>query len=384
MENSSDIPEAIPVSPLPNSTPEPPPPPPPPPSGNTYKGFAWGCLVSAIFMFVAVVLGIGSCVSLGVIGIAAAKTNNLAEATDTANPNPTLTLLRPGDGNRKIAVIAVHGTIMFSSDSTSLFGEETGAAAQRICRELRAARLDDDVAAVILDMNTPGGEVVASDEIRSAVDALRASGKPVVTCMHTLGASGGYFIASGSDWIIANRLTMTGSVGVIMQSVEASRFMAMIGVQPLTYRSGNFKDMLSPMRPSTPEEDEYLNAMVKQDFREFCQVIANGRPEHFPTVEDVLNAPFADGRVVSGADALEMHLIDQLGDFDDAVAKARKLAHANDAPVYGYSLRRDWKSWLLSMAAQRTPIEVKGLDHVLPGTALQPGVRYYLLPQAAK
>ena len=383
MENPYDIPEAIPVPPQPSS-PQEPTPQPPPPSGNTYKGFAWGCLVSAIFLFAAVALGIGSCVSLAAIGIATAKNANLAESTDTANPNPTLTLLRPGDGNRKIAVIAVHGTIMFSSDSTSLFSEETGAAAQRICRELRAARLDDDIAAVILDMNTPGGEVVASDEIRSAVDALRNAGKPVVTCMHTLGASGGYFIASGSDWIIANRLTMTGSVGVIMQSVEASKLMNKIGVQPLTYRSGNFKDMLSPMRPPTPEEDEYLNAMVKQDFREFCQVIANGRPEHFPTVEDVLNAPFADGRVVSGADALEMRLIDQLGDFDDAVAKARELAHVNDAPVYAYSLRRDWKSWLLSMAAPRTPIEVKGLEHVLPGTTLQPGVRYYLLPQAAQ
>ncbi|MBR4519226.1 MAG: hypothetical protein IKO65_09525, partial [Victivallales bacterium] len=69
---------------------------------------------------------------------------------------------------------------------------------------------------------------------------------------------------------------------------------------------------------------------------------------------------------------------------DDAVAKARELVHVNDAPVYAYSLRRDWKSWLLSMAAPRTPIEVKGLEHVLPGTTLQPGVRYYLLPQAAQ
>lgn len=381
MDNSNEIPEAIPVA-QPCSTQPPVPPPTPQQGGNTYKGFAWGCLVSAIFLFAAVVFGIGSCASIGII---AAVTNaNLSETGDDAVPKPTLTLLRPGEGHRKIAVIAIHGTIMFSNGSTSLFNEETGAGAQRLCRELRAARLDDNIAAVILDMNTPGGEVVASDEIRSAVDALRDAGKPVVTCMHTLGASGGYFIASGSDWIIANRLTMTGSVGVIMQSVEASKLLDKVGVRPLTYRSGNFKDMLSPMRPTTPEEDEYINAMVKQDFREFCQVIANGRPEHFPTVEDVLNAPFADGRVVSGTDALEMHLIDQLGDFDDAVAKARELARASDAPVYAYSLRRDWKSWLLSMAAPRTPIEVKGLEHVLPGTALQPGVRYYLLPQAAQ
>ena len=342
-------------------------------TGNTYKGFALGCLAAALLL-----LGcFGSCAYLAV----KATENTAFTAND--DTKPSLTLLRPGSADRKIAVIAVHGTISLSTGSTGLLAEETGASAQRICRELRTAMQDDEVAAVILDMNTPGGEVVASDEIRTAVDSLRAAGKPVVTCMHTLGASGGYFIASGSDWIVANRLTMTGSVGVIMQSFEAARLLEKVGVHPLTYRSGNFKDMLSPTRTPTPEEDEYLNAMVQQDFREFCQVIANGRPQHFPTVDDVLAAPFADGRVVSGADALEMNLIDQLGTFDDAVEKARELAHENDAPVYAYSLRRDWKSLLASFAAPRTPIEVKALQTVLPATALQPGVRYYLLPHAA-
>ncbi len=354
---------------------------PPSRAGNTYKGFAIGCLVSFGILLLVLFLSIGSCVYLGeVIMEGSSTTPRMAMDAD----KPMMSLVRPGLGDRKVAVISIHGTIAFASESLGLFEEESGGAAQRICRELRSAQMDDEVAAVILDMNTPGGEVVASDEIRHAVDLVREAGKPVVTCMHTLGASGGYYIASGSDWIVANRLTLTGSVGVIMQSVEASELMDKIGLEPVTYRSGNFKDMLSPMRKSTPEEDEYLKGMVQEDFREFCQVIANGRPEYFPTVEDVLNAPFADGRVLSGTDAFHLHLIDELGDFDTAVAAARGLAKMPDAPVYTYSLQRDWMTRLMSMAVSRTPVEVKGLDHVLPGTTLQPGVRYYLLPQSVK
>ncbi|MBR6470153.1 MAG: signal peptide peptidase SppA [Victivallales bacterium] len=374
-DDFNSIPEATPVPPLskPASWSS------PPRSGNTFKGFAAGCLVSCGIVLLVVMLCIGSCAYLGGLALRPANV-----AGDLMEEKPAMSLLRAGTGKGRIAVIAIHGTIAFTSESPSLLGDNSGAAAQRICRELRAANSDPEVVAVILDMNTPGGEVVASDEIRHEVDLLRKAGKPVVTCMHTLGASGGYYIASGSDWIVANRLTLTGSVGVIMQSVEASELLDKVGLEPVTYRSGNFKDMLSPMRKTTPEEDAYITAMVQADFREFCQVIANGRPRHFATVDDVLNAPFADGRVVSGADAYEMRLIDALGDFDDAVQKARALANAPDAPVYVYSLQRDWLSRLMLMADSRVPVEIKGLDRVLPGAELQPGMRYYLLPQAAR
>lgn len=379
-DDSQPVPEAIPVaSPARPSSSFPEHSPQPPRSGNTFKGFGIGCLVSCGIVLLVLALCIGSCTFLGSLALR----SNTSGMNSISEDKPLLTLVRAGNGSQKVVVIAVHGVISFTSDSSGLFGDDIGSA-QRVCRELRAAQLDDEIAGVILDMNTPGGEVVASDEIRHAVDLLRQSGKPVVTCMHTLGASGGYYIASGSDWIVANRLTLTGSVGVIMQSVEASELMDKVGLEPMTYRSGKFKDMLSPMRKSTPEEDEYITAMVQADFREFCQVIANGRPQHFATVDDVLNAPFADGRVVSGTDAYEMHLVDQLGDFDDAVAKARELAHVSDAPVYAYSLQRDWMTRLMYMTGSRTSVEVKGLDRVLPNAELQPGMRYYLLPQVAK
>ncbi|MBP5300399.1 MAG: signal peptide peptidase SppA [Victivallales bacterium] len=377
-EYRTDIPEALPVDPRPSSYP----PPSPPNTDGLFKGMFFGCLGCAGFLLLAMLIVVGSCTA-AFSKFATATTESFQEGMEEAKqPKPALTRLRNGSGTRKIAVIAVHGTITLEPVAGGFLDEESGSSAQRLCRELRAAQEDETVASVILDMNTPGGEVVASDEIRSAVDQLRAAGKPVVTVMHTLGASGGYYIASGSDWIIANRLTMTGSVGVIMQTFEASGLLAKIGVKPLTYRSGNFKDMLSPMRPTTPEEDEYLNAMVKQDFHEFCQVIAKGRPNYFPTVDDVLGAPFADGRVVSGADALGYHLIDQLGDFDTAVEKARELCGSANAPVFAYSLRRDWRAWLTSFAAPAKPIEAKALERVLPAATLQPGVRYYLLPAA--
>lgn len=377
-DDSEQIPEAIRVSPPPkcqSSFPS------PPRTGDTYKGFAFGCLVSFGILLLFFLLCLGSCIFLGK---AMMQGGTMTSGMAMEEPSPMTSLVRPGDGEQMVAVISIQGTIAFSGGSIGLFGEEMGGDANRICRELRAAQMDDKVVAVILDMNTPGGEVVASDEIRHAVDMVRAAGKPVVTCMHTLGASGGYYIASGSDWIVANRLTLTGSVGVIMQSFEASELMDKIGVASVTYKSGDFKDMLSPMRKVTSEEDEYITAMVRQDFREFCQVIANGRPKHFPTVEDVLNAPFADGRVLSGADAFELHLVDELGDFDNAVETARRLAKMPDAPVCSYSLQRDWMTRLMGMAISRMPVEVKGLDRVLPGVELQPGMRYYLLPQYAQ
>ena len=378
-EYQNNIPEAIPVQSSQSSYPQPAP---PQKQDGVFRGMFYGCLGCAGFLFLTLLLCIGSCATL-IAKFADSTPDSFLEGMEEGKqPKPVFTKLEDGTDKRRIAVISLHGTITLEPVTGGLWVEETGASARRLCRELRAAQNDDSVAAVILDMDTPGGEVVASDEIRNAVDCFRASGKPVVTVMHTLGASGGYYVASGSNWIIANRLTMTGSVGVIMQSFEAAELLAKVGVKPLTYRSGNFKDMLSPMRATTPEEDEYLNAMVKQDFHEFCKVIARGRPQFFPTFEEVLNAPFADGRVVSGADALEYHLIDQLGDFGTAVAKARELCGEENAAVYAYSLRRDWKAWFMSMGTPAKPFEAKALEHVLPAAALRPGVRYYLLPAA--
>lgn len=288
-----------------------------------------------------------------------------------------------GGGERAVAMIRICGMIT-PADSRGWSADRSEASAPRIRRLLRKAQNDGRVAAVLLDMNTPGGEVVASDEIRKAVDDVRRAGKPVVTCIHSMGASGGYYIASGSNWIVANRLSITGSVGVIISAYQYDGLLGKIGVKPLVYRSGKFKDILSGAREMTPEEKAYIDYMVRQSFHEFCAVIAAGRPEHFADADAVLKADFANGAPLSGADALRYGLIDELGDFDAAVAKARELCGESEAPVIEYSAR--FSSWLddfFSAHGGVSTVRVEGMPQLPKGMGgNMNGALFYLMPEA--
>jgi protease-4 len=273
--------------------------------------------------------------------------------------------------NQEIALIEVKGVIVF--DNVQRY-----ASARRIGRELRAARKDAAVKAIILDMDSPGGEVVASDEIRHQVLACREAGKPVLVCMRSLGASGGYFIASAADWIVANRLTFTGSIGVIISSYQIQGLLEKIGVQPEVYRSGDMKDMLNPSRPRSAAEREYVQGMVQSSFREFCQVVAEGRSA-YEDADAVAQARFADGRILSGQDALQLGLVDQLGYFEDALLKARELAEAPEASLVRFSSTPSFMDFIFSMQ-QRMPLSLQSLmpqNHFSP----EPGKLYYISPE---
>ncbi|MCQ2397418.1 MAG: S49 family peptidase, partial [Lentisphaeria bacterium] len=165
-------------------------------------GCLCGCCVAIILPFILLFLSIASCGSL------ISKTSKQNLITDI---NTNANVIREGSGDKKIAVINISGVI--GHYPASVFSDNTPGDAGRILKEIRQVAKDSSYGALLLDMNTPGGEVVAGDEIRSAIDELEI---PVVTCMHSMGASGGYYIASGSDWIVANAMTLTGSIGVIM------------------------------------------------------------------------------------------------------------------------------------------------------------------------
>ena len=328
-------------------------------------GFSAGCLVSCILLLLPFLFCIGSCAYILGSG---------GGMNDVAGTAPG-TLLEAGSGDSYIAVIGVNGIITRSSDDSYLLPMPTST---DIARQIRDAADDALVCGIILDMDTPGGEVVASDEIRQAVDYARSCGTPVVTCMHSYGASGGYYIASGCDWIIANRHTVTGSVGVIIAGYQYSGLMDKIGISPLVYRSGDMKDMLSGTRTPTDKENAYVSAMIDASFMEFCKVISAGRPERFPTPEDVRSAEFADGRWVSGADAVKYGLIDQVGSFRDAVDKVRQLADAPDAPAYRCNPGTNWLDQLMSIAAGKNGVlRLEGM----PRTRLKPGACYYVAPE---
>lgn len=198
--------------------------------------------------------------------------------------------------------------------------------------QLKQAGDDPKVKAVVIHVDSPGGEVTASDTIYNAVKKFRDEKKPVVIYMGSLAASGGYYVACGGKHIIANDTTFTGSIGVIMQTLKYKGLFEKVGLESMVFKSGKFKDMLSGSRDSTEEEREYIQKMVMQTYDKFVGVVSKER--NLP--EDELRNGIADGRVISGKDALEAKLIDQIGTVEDAYAKAMQLGKTSNARVFRY------------------------------------------------
>jgi len=326
---------------------------------------------------IAVVLGFGILVAVALAGLLSGSTESLMAGVYSGQ-DPERRVIEEVisgsalDTESKIAVIDVKGIILSE-------GAFDMADSRRIAYELAAARKDPHVVAVILDMDTPGGEVTASDEIHRQVRLCSKDNKPVVTCMRSVGASGGYFIAAGSDWIVANRMTITGSIGVIIGTTNYTNLFSKIGLEAEVYKSGPMKDMLRGSRERTDMERAYVQGLVDETFREFATVVSNGRTR-YDTPEDVMASEFGDGRIVSGAEAVRLGLVDQLGYFDDAVDKARELAKTPMVKVVRYRRPLRFADFLLGMRAQHSA----GLRSLLPAemAAVQPGRLYFLMPSA--
>ena len=272
-------------------------------------------------------------------------------------------------GAGKIAVIPVQG-IIYTDDQT----EWGTSMVDDIKNALQTASDDDNVKAVVLAVNSPGGEVTASDIIYHEVLKVQKK-KPVVVAMTSLAASGAYYIACAADWIVANETTFTGSIGVIIQSLNYEGLFDKVGLDAVVFKSGKFKDMLSGSRPMTPEEQAYVESMVMQVYERFLGIVSRARD--LPA--DGLRDTFADGRIITGKDAKEAGLVDQLGYVEDAYDKARALANAPDAGVIRYQSGINFQRLLrLLGAGAQSKVQVQ-LDGA-PRFRLQPG-QAYLLPE---
>ena len=237
-----------------------------------------------------------------------------------------------------LAVIFVlgRGAALFSRSVPLVGGAEIGVvrisgvilSSRKPIRQLRSLARDPRIKAIILRINSPGGAVVPSQDIYEEVLKARKRGKPVIASIGTVGASGAYYIASACDRILASPGSLTGSIGVIMELAEFQDLMKKIGIQSEIMKSGALKDAGSPFRPMTSEEKAYLQSVLDEMHQQFIQDVAKGR--HIPV--DVLR-PLADGRVFTGRSGIQNHLVDQLGDYQDAVAEATKMAHITGSPV---------------------------------------------------
>jgi protease-4 len=229
--------------------------------------------------------------------------------------------------SERIAVILLRGLI-----STSVPGNVSDNMVDDLRLALQQARDDDRVKAVVLEVDSPGGEVTAADIIYNAVVKTRAK-KPVVVYMDSLAASGGYYVSCGGKYLMANDTTITGSIGVIIQTLNYEQLFNKVGLASVVFKSGKFKDLLNGARPMTPEERDFVQAFVMKTYDKFLGIVSRERN----LSADGLRNSIADGRILSGKEALDNKLIDGVGQIEDAYAKARQLADAPDAHVVKYA-----------------------------------------------
>lgn len=267
----------------------------------------------------------------------------------------------------RIAVIRLEGLIATEIDGHVGHDGMVG----DLREELRLAVEDDTVKAILLRIDSPGGEVLASDEIYRAVREARKK-KPVICSMGSVAASGGFYAAMGSSWIVADELTITGSIGVIMETLNYKGLFEKIGLKSVTIKSGKFKDLLNGGRDSTPEEIEMVQSLIMETYDQFLKIVATERKLD----PEALRSGIADGRILSGKQALSAKLVDQLGTFQDAVKKAEDMTKIQNAEVFDYVVPFSLRNLVSLLVESRVPkIE---LDLAPATLRLKPGKLYYV------
>lgn len=287
-------------------------------------------------------------VSLAIVALVAAGAVGAAVgfALGSRIPAPTARGERwvTGEGPDKIALVRLLGPISQEGGGLLPFGPAVSA--RRVVELLERARRDVAVKAVILELNTPGGSVVGSARIHGEVLRLRRAGKPVVALMTEVAASGGYYVATAADRIVADPSTLTGSIGVLVALPNLQEFNRRIGVRTVVFKSGRFKDMGNPDRPVTPEEEAIFRALVREAYERFVGVVAQGR-----RMDRARVLQLADGRIYTGTQAHRLGLVDALGSLNDAVALAQELARLPRARLVEYT----GGGWLEALASLRLP-----------------------------
>jgi protease-4 len=298
---------------------------------------SWGWMILALVLLL--MLGVSVLFNIGQLfsGLSTIPTTR----HQLGGPRLQEVLIENNDAAAKIAVVPIEGIITGDPIDGTGFSMVDVVSAQ-----LNRAENDHRVKAVVLRVDSPGGEVLASDEIAAAIREFQEdSGKPVIVSMGNLAASGGYYVSAPGRWIVANELTITGSIGVIMSGLNYRGLMDKVGLEPQVYKSGRFKDMLSGARKpgEIPEEErKMVQALIDEVYARFTNVVAEGRADaHDENGTDGKALikdwnEYADGRVFSGSDALKYGFVDELGNFDVAVERALEIAEIEEADVVEY------------------------------------------------
>lgn len=264
-------------------------------------------------------------------------------AAETGQPW-TVQTYREGSG-QTLALLKLEGVIAeYSSSSPSMDVYNH----QAFLKQLEEVFSRTDIKGVILQVNSPGGGVYESDEIYNRLQELKSQyKKPLVVYMSQEAASGGYYVSMAADKIYANRNTLTGSIGVIIRTYNYNQLAKKIGIEDVTFKSGEQKDLLNPMRPLNEQEKAIMQGLVNESYGYFVDIVAQGRHMDRDRVLQL-----ADGRVYSGTQAQELGLVDELGNLEKAIEGAARLARTSDPKILLFSNPEPniW-NWLMSVRA---------------------------------
>lgn len=270
-------------------------------------------------------------------------------------------VIEEGNFNEKIAVLHLEGVIQDVGANELLSAGTYNH--KGFLEMLQHAAMDDTVKGIILRVNTPGGGVVESAEIHDQIVEIQEEyEKPVYISMGNTAASGGYYISAPADKIVAHPATVTGSIGVIMESINVSELAEDLGIDVNTLKSGEYKDIMSATRDMTEEEFEILQSIIDEMYDDFVQVIAEGRSMEENEVRNL-----GDGRIYTGRQALENELIDDLGSMNDAITLFREDHDLHQASVIEYEPNTGFSQYLLGTVQNtfRSDVDMLGIQELL-------------------
>jgi len=270
-----------------------------------------------------------------------------------------------GEGKDKIVLMDITGVIAGEDAGSILGGRKEPGMLARVREQLDRARLDKNVKALVLRINSPGGGVTASDTLYHEIKKFKdETGVKVVAHVLETGTSGAYYAALAADRITAQPTSITGSIGVTMLRIDATGLMQKIGVQALQISSGAEKGMGSPFRPVSDEERKIFQDMIDSMYGRFVSVVAEGRKMDPERVRKL-----ADGRIYTSREAKETGLIDQIGYLEDAFKQAKVLANLERATIVTYLRPGEYRPNIYSM----------NLININFGDLAGPGVRFTYL-----
>jgi len=266
-----------------------------------------------------------------------------------------------GKGKAKVLLLDLSGVLSDETPGLSITASPPRVPLlARVQEELRKAEEDEHVKALIVRINSPGGTITASDTLyRELAEFKRRKKIPVIAAIMDVGASGGYYAALAADTIVAHPTSVTGSIGVVMLTVNAQGLMEKIGVAPMAIKSGAMKDAGSPFRALNPDERAVFQSVIDDMFARFVKLVAESRKLSESRVR-----AFADGRIYTAEQARELGLVDRVAYLDEVIAMAKKAAGVPEARVIMYHRPKEYRASIYAATPTSPPTAETALAHL--------------------